>query len=224
MRQKERVKHCSHCFLGCSNDLRPVLHLVSQGEGTQGCNCTRLEARCSMQDRWFTICVPAHTHALVQMLQSTIRQKDDDLREEASGRMQMKDRVTQIVSLHDDKVTQMQSKHDREMETIRQQFVCRPARRVYLHLQERLRSAERSDCTAPTLRVLRPNPGFEGCTQLALGAKPQPPNTPKDPMVDNRWLETRPVLHWRAGKKSSKIGVMPRNTCIKHATSAGHGN
>ena len=26
--QKELVKHCSHCFVGCSNDLRPVLHLV----------------------------------------------------------------------------------------------------------------------------------------------------------------------------------------------------
>ena len=37
---KELVKHCSHCFVGCSNDLRPVLHLVFQRGGTQGCDCT----------------------------------------------------------------------------------------------------------------------------------------------------------------------------------------
>ena len=36
---KKRVKHCSHCFLGCSNDLHPVLRLVSQRGGTQGCDC-----------------------------------------------------------------------------------------------------------------------------------------------------------------------------------------
>ena len=27
-------------FLGCSNDLRPVLRFVSQRGGTQGCDCT----------------------------------------------------------------------------------------------------------------------------------------------------------------------------------------
>ena len=37
--EDEAEKHCSHCFLGCGNDRCPMLCLVSQRGGTQGCDC-----------------------------------------------------------------------------------------------------------------------------------------------------------------------------------------
>ena len=40
---KKNVQNTVHIvFLGCSNDLRPVLCLVFQRGATQGCNCTVL--------------------------------------------------------------------------------------------------------------------------------------------------------------------------------------